>query len=294
MKEFKDKLYGATEQTGKIMVFNGINWSKAFETKQLGYSQYDNSYHLGIYGDFMYTGFRDFLFSPTSIRIFRTDGYVWSHVHYEKDYAQARFLNYNGGFYTMISTYLGPNRTRLYRKTDPDSRDIGTLVATYPKWLYGDPVVWHDKMFWGGTGIFSIDKNHGLTEEYTTGGTVGKSPNITGLHIFNNNLYATFSQGFRQSGISFLLKRDAQGEWDVVKYFPEPEAWTMETYNDHLYVGTRQEGGGGKVYKLDSSYHSEIIGTTVTAGFFSLREYKGKLFAGTYCLHHQVRSYMYL
>jgi len=291
MKKFKGELYGATEQTGRIVKFNGIAWSQAFQTNQLGYSKYDNSYHLGIYGDFMYTGFRDFLFRPTSIMIFRTNGQVWSRVHHEKDYAQARFLNFNGGFYTMISTYLGSNRTKLYRKTDPNSRNIGVLVATYPKWLYGDSVVWQGKMFWGGEGIFSVDKNHKLITEYLTGGHVGKEPTITAFQIFNNKLHATFMQGFRRSGVSKLMVRSSQG-WETVKYFPEPEAWCMEVYNDKLYLGTRKEGGGGKVYELDKNYKSKVVGTTKADGFFSLRKFQGKLFAGTYS-QQQVRSYMF-
>jgi len=292
MKEFKGKLYGATENQGKVVRFNGIAWSQAFDTEQKGHGRWVNSYHLGEYGNFMYVGFRNFYDSPTSIRIYRTDGNVWSHVHQEMDYAQARFLNFNGGFYTMISTYLGSNRTRLYRKTDPNSRDIGALVATYDKWLYGDSVVWHDKMFWGGEGIFSIiDKTHKLTVEYLTGGHVGKAPTITAFQIFNGKLHATFMQGFRQSGISMLLVKASNG-WETVKYFPEPEAWCQEVYKDKLYVGTRKEGGGGKVYEMDENYNSKVVGTTKADGFFSLRQFQGKLFAGTYS-QQQVRSYMF-
>jgi hypothetical protein len=51
-KEFSvnHMLYGATENKGKVVKFNGINWTVDFDTENKGHKKWCNSYHLGENG----------------------------------------------------------------------------------------------------------------------------------------------------------------------------------------------------------------------------------------------------
>jgi hypothetical protein len=168
MKEFSvnHMLYGATESRGKVVKFNGINWNVDFDTDSKGHGRWCNSYHLGEFGSFLYTGFRNFMDSPTSIRIYRTNGEIWSHVHQEPGAMQYRFIeDFYGKFITILSSY-NPVWSKVYKKTNPNSRDIGELVKTYNSiWLYGDPVVHEGKILIGGIGIYEIDRGFNLTKK---------------------------------------------------------------------------------------------------------------------------------
>jgi len=264
-----------------------------FDTDALGYGRWINSYHLGEFLPFLYTGFRNYFDTPTSIRIFRTEGTKWSFVHEEPNAQQARFVDdFLGGFITLLSSY-SEGWTKIYRKTDPNSRDIGQLVKTLPYWNYGDPIVKDGKIYTGGRGIYTLDSNFNLDQIYNVNsdGQAAKGLTITSLHVFKGAKHATLSHGFRsKTGHGRLLRQSSSGIWKVVATFPEPELWCQETYFDELYVGTRKEGGGGKVYRIGENYIFEPIGTTKADGFFSLRSDGNKLFAGTYSLD-QVRSY---
>jgi len=297
MKKFSHdgKLYGATEDSGKTVRFNGANWDVVFDTDSLGYGRWVNSYHLGEFGPFLYTGFRNYFDTPTSIKIFRTEGNVWSHVHEEPGAQQVRFIDdFFGGFITLFSSYSG-GWTKIYRKTDPNQRDIGTLVKTLPYWNYGDPIVVNGKIYTGGWGIYILDSNFNMQKVYdvNSDGAASKGATITSIHIYKGAKHATYIQGFRSTtGNGLLLREAGDGTWKVVIRFPEPEAWCQETYLGDFYAGTRKEGGGGKVYMIGDNYVTKVVGTTKADGFFSLRANEDKLYAGTYSLT-QVRSYMY-
>jgi len=201
---------------------------------------------------------------------------------------QARFVDdFHGAFLIILSNKDG-NWTKIYRKTDPNSRDIGKLVKTYNVWLYGDNLVHNGLLYIGRYGIYTIDAKFNLKKVYNT--VAPKA--ITSFELFNGVPHATLIQGFRAKSGQGLLLKETPSKWEIAKYFPEPEAWCQETMWDNLYVGTRKEGGGSKVYEMDKNYKSKVVGTTKADGFFSLRGYKGKLFAGTYSMS-KVRSYLY-
>jgi len=290
MLEFNGILFCATESSGKVFGFNGTYWVIVFDTNDLGFGNHCNSYHLGVYEGYLYVGFRDFLGDPTSIRVFRSstgNRYSWSCVHYEENYKQCRFLPFNAYFYTFIGSYSSPTHTKIYRKTSGAPADIGSYVTGCSASLYGDPVVFNGNLYIGGAGVYKMDTSHNITQVWPDG-----IRTVTSLCVHDGYLYAIDIVVFNAGSGNGYLVRSADGIWwSGVATLPEPEGWTLESYNGELYLGTRYTYGNGKVYRFNTTtFALTIVGTTITSGFFSLRAYGTKLYAGTYD-QSQVRSY---
>jgi hypothetical protein len=73
---------------------------------------------------------------------------------------------------------------------------------------------------------------------------------VTQIADWRGHLFAATSSGWKNdSGTSTLLMSADGSSWTKVCDFPELAAWSIEEFNDRLYIGTWQYQSGGRLYE---------------------------------------------
>ena len=76
---------------------------------------------------------------------------------------------------------------------------------------------------------------------------------ISYISSIGNTMVATTTVAWKgkQGGATLLQSCDNGATWETVHTFKETEAWGMEEFDGALFVATKQDGGGGKIYKVE-------------------------------------------
>lgn len=157
----------------------------------------------------------------------------------------------------MVGVRDEENLGVAYRTDNAASNSWPAAFTLDNRSLGSSPFVWNGKLYLG-TEQWPYDPD-GLAAIYVWDGArlqhvftppAGDDAQLfTGFQDFGGELYAISRTGWRTSGRAKLYKSVDGASWTLAHAFPEAEGWTLAVYGGALYAGTRDEGGGGKVYR---------------------------------------------
>jgi hypothetical protein len=235
MAPLGEVLYGATENTGQLFRFTGEGWESAFRAG----GDWNNSYAIIEYRGEVWTGFNEF---PRNRRTLIVHGPPWR-TDVLDGFHHLRFGVLDERLYAVGSD-VGAGAAMLRYDFDTGwtrvaslAADFGMKMATIGGALYfgtdGPAVVWR----FDGRRVSPVMRATG----------VDFLPQVVG---HRDAMYAVGAVGWRaRTGTARLFEVTDRAR--VVVEFGEPEGWCLASHRGALYVGTRREGGGGKVYRVE-------------------------------------------
>ncbi|GEM_PF-4041308 len=243
------KLYGTTENSGKVFRFNpAINgWELVYQAPSGGWN---NAYSIVEYKGSLFTGFNNFPDSTKTL-VVRYDGSNWTTRQID-GFNTPRFGVFNNDLY-MVGMESGRNRAQARKISDPS--DTSWPVAfTMPGIFTGHPYVFKGELYVGMENAprraGTLYRWNGTRAEAVFTPSDNQAAIVFELKEFQNALYLLSGVEWRASSGNAQLYKSPDGiNWTKVTQFAEPEGWALQTYNGDLYVGTRKNSGGGKVYK---------------------------------------------
>jgi hypothetical protein len=248
LAEFDGWLYANTEASGKIFrSADGERWELVF----------DGAPHVGcglaVFNGLLYATITNFDRAPGEIHR-SPDGTRWQRV-------------YSSGRKTRYIREIVAYRERLYAFfVDSRSQATGVLVSadglnwqrleTPARMIRGHV---HGGYLWlAATSKYS---KHDESSIWRFDGRRFKrvhretdKSHISNISSMGGALLATTVVEWkgRGGGASLLRSCDGGRSWRTAATFDETEAYGLQTFEGALYVGTKQEGGGGKVYRIDA------------------------------------------
>ncbi|MFH1375870.1 MAG: hypothetical protein ABIH35_04350, partial [Patescibacteria group bacterium] len=251
MLEYKGYLYVNTENNGRLFrTSDGTNFEQVHNSGTLGFG-------LEEYNNYLYS-------THTKIneeaKLYRSDiGTGWQEISWpEKAKKDVReLIEYKGILYGLGFNYDN-EYGGFYKSSDGTSwtwhnvqknvRFIKGHVWNNFLWISGSPYKNGDRKppasvyRWDGTNLVKVFENN--------------NHNIgTDIIDYNGYLYFVDMVNWRATSGKASLYRSPTGEsgtWQEICSFDEAEAMDMEVFDGSLYVATRQEGGHGKVYEVDT------------------------------------------
>jgi hypothetical protein len=246
------QLYGTTENTGRIFRFRPEldGWEIVFEAG----APWNNAYSIVEYQRHLFTGFNVFPDSNRTLVCRSGNGVDWA-TYELHEFNSVRFGVFGEALIAVGEDGRGgPNQGR--RITDPLAEDWPVIFGGGGNFSYR-PFVWRDRLYYGSEApggtppvrLFSWDgADHALV--FVTPDADGQrlGGELMGLGSW---LYWITGVEFRAASGTAKLYRSADGlAWEQAHVFDEPEGWCLGLFRQELYAGTRQEGGGGRVYRL--------------------------------------------
>jgi len=253
LREFDNYLYANTENQGQVWrTKDGNNWEKVLDVSP------DIGCGLAVFNGYIYATENTLDSAP--VEIYRSaNGTNW-----EKVYSSGSSKRYLKEIVTFQNKLYG-----FYVNLEDDS--TGMLVSSDGKsWsTQSAPMrfirsyVFNNKLWLAGTKKYS---SSGESAIYTYDGSSFKKvyadstkSHISYISSIGTTLVATTTVEWKgkQGGATLIQSCDGGVTWKTMHRFNETEAWGIEEFNGAIYVATKQDGGGGKLYKVTG-----LCGTT--------------------------------
>ena len=259
LREFDGYLYANTENQGQVWRTNdGNNWEKVLDVAP------DIGCGLAVFNGYIYA--TELTLDSAPAEIYRSaDGKNWERVYSSgsgKRYLKELvvFQNKLYGFYVDLEN----NATGMLVSSDGKSWTKQSAPARFIRsYVYGG------KLWLAGTKKYSSSSESAI---YTFDGASFKKiyadsskSHISYISSIGNTLVATTTVEWKgkQGGATFMQSCDGGVTWKTMHKFKETEAWGIEEYNGAIYVATKQDGGGGKVYKVTGLCGNSITPTPI-------------------------------
>ena len=281
-----NKLYANMERWTKsasIYRLDGDTWNSTGYGN--GYSESSKTMGLG-----MGVGADGYIYATTSPmdEVYEGKGYTWRSLDGTNwssfpdpgaGHITAYYYGFNGQTYAVTS--FGGGSSKLLRLSGTTWQTLYSNANLRLYYLIGfkgalymsgeEPSTYKAVMYrWDGTNCQRV------YESEAGPGTGGESSYFQQMAIVKDSsntewLYAGYSLGWRFSGTSAVFRSNDGTTWSCYQAFPnEAECWAVATgETDHtLYVGTKNQGGGGRIYRGVFSAEPDII-IDNTSGSFS-------------------------
>ncbi|OFZ21849.1 MAG: hypothetical protein A2202_00285 [Bdellovibrionales bacterium RIFOXYA1_FULL_36_14] len=247
LREFNGYLYANTENQGQIFrTQDGSNWEKVLDVKP------DIGCGLAIFNGRIYATELTLDSAPAEIHR-SSDGKSWEKVYssgstkrYMKEIVAFQDKLY--GFYVDLdgnkNGMMSSSDGVIWANASAPARFIRSYVKGNTMWLAATKKYSSS----GESAIWSFDGNN-FKKVYSD----SSKSHISYISSIGDTLVATTTVEWKgkQGGATLLQSCDGGSTWVTVHTFKETEAWGMEEFEGALYVATKQDGGGGKVYKVE-------------------------------------------
>jgi len=247
LREFNGYLYANTENQGQVWrTTDGNNWTKVLDEKPgIGCG-------LAVYNGYIYATENNLDSAP--VEIYRSaNGTSWEKVYSSgssKRYLKeiVAFQNKLYGFYVNLEDdstgMLVSSDGKDWAKQSAPARFIRSYVKGDTMWLAATKKYSSSNE----SAIWSFNGSN-FKKVYSD----PTKSHISYISSIGNTLVATTTVAWKgkQGGATLLQSCDGGSTWETVHTFEETEAWGMEEFEGALYVATKQDGGGGKIYKVE-------------------------------------------
>ena len=268
MTGFGGALYAATENLrgtgGRIYRLEGGSWKNVYQG-----SDFENCYSILGYSGYIYATCRDYDCSSNDaggacpsgngngqqwVTVIRsTDGSNWSTVKTFQDASTKGGFSVNNNALYFMRGNRDTDQTFIFKTTDPSSNTwLDSPIHTSNTPIGADKqFVWNNNIYSGSQGGIAMWNGSSISTVMTKPAGSADTSFFAGFASVGSTLYACETVGWRASSGNAALYKTTDGtNWTSVGTLSEPECWALVNYNNELYVGTRKEGGGGKVYKM--------------------------------------------
>ncbi|OFZ48734.1 MAG: hypothetical protein A2381_05285 [Bdellovibrionales bacterium RIFOXYB1_FULL_37_110] len=249
MMEFNGYLYANTENNGEIWRSNdGKNWQKVYTGGQ----------HVGcalaVHGEYIYATSAHY--ENPSGYIYRTkNGTSWEKVYDsdgEVEYIR-EIVSFNGKLYAFYVTEQG----NTYMLSSASGNKSSWQLTKTPARMFRTRVI-GNSLYIGtstdyspntGCGIWKFDgSNFRLLQ------SISGCSHVSNILKYKNAVVAITTKKWKGTGggATVMVSCGEDDDWEKIYTFKETESWGLKEYNNSLFVGTKQNGGGGKIYKFDS------------------------------------------
>ncbi|OFZ52190.1 MAG: hypothetical protein A2381_01880 [Bdellovibrionales bacterium RIFOXYB1_FULL_37_110] len=247
LREFNGYLYANTENQGQVFrTSDGNNWEKVLDVKP------DIGCGLAVFNGRIYATELTLDSAPAEIHR-SSDGKSWEKVYSSgstKRYMKeiVAFQNKLYGFYVD----LGGNQNGMMTSGDGTNWSSSSAPARFIRSYVKGDLMWlaATKKYSssGESAIWTFDGNS-FKKVYAD----ASKSHISYISSIGNTMVATTTVAWKgkQGGATLLQSCDNGATWETVHTFKETEAWGMEEFDGALFVATKQDGGGGKIYKVE-------------------------------------------
>ena len=246
LKSFNGSLIANTESDGLIYKStDGSNWQKVHDGGgPVGCA-------LAVHKDYIYAASANPNESNKPSYIYRSkDGSSWEKVYdggKKVEYIR-ELVSYGDNVYAFYVT--DQNNTFMLKSADGQKWDKSSTPArmfrgrVHKGLLYLTSAGAHSG---GASGIWKYDGSS-FTQVHAVPGKSHVS-NIIGA---GNDLIAITTKQWKGhgGGASILVSCGGDSNWTEKKVFNETESWGLAVKDGSVYVGTKEDGGGGKLYKF--------------------------------------------
>ena len=240
LEKFNGMLYANTEDSGKVFrTHDGYNWQLVFTGK------YTVGCGLAVFGNYLYAVNANFV-SPAG-HIYRTsNGTNWEKVYDSGSITRylREIVSYNNKLYAFYKTGV------LVSSDGTNWNSMSTPARMFRGHVFNNKLLLAGAREYSATNESSIWSFDGANfkQLYST----PTMSHIGNIHSQGNNLLAitTVNWKGREGGASLLESCDGGNNWRTIHIFNETEGWAIEEHQGNMFVGTKQDGGGGQVYKV--------------------------------------------
>lgn len=246
LTEFDGRLYANTEDSGKIFRSrDAARWEQVFNgSPGVGCG-------LATFRGHLYATSANFDRAPGEIHR-SADGTQWQRVY--SSGAKARYIReiivYRDRLYaffvdtaTQRSGMLISSDGSHWEKRETPARIIRGHVRGRYLWLAATSKYTQD----GASSIWRFDGRR-----FKQVHTEPDKSHISNIFSIGKILLATTVVEWKgsQGGATLIHSCDGGRSWRTSHTFAETEAYALQQFGGELYVGTKQHGGGGKVYRI--------------------------------------------
>ena len=245
LRQFNGSLIANTESDGLIYkTTDGNNWQKVHDGgAPVGCA-------LAVHKGYIYAASANPNENTKPSYIYRSkDGSSWEKVYdggKKVEYIR-ELVSYGDHVYAFYVT--DQNNTFMLKSTDGQTWDKSSTPArmfrgsVHKGLLYLTSAGAHSA---GASGIWKYDGS-----SFTKVHSVPGKSHVSNIIGAGNDLIAITTKQWKGQGggASLLVSCGGDSNWVEKKVFDETESWGLAVSGGYVYVGTKQHGGGGKIYK---------------------------------------------
>ena len=245
LRQFNGSLIANTESDGLIYKStDGTNWQKVHDGgAPVGCA-------LAVHKGYIYAASANPNDSKKPSYLYRSkDGSSWEKVYDgggKVEYIR-ELVSYGDHVYAFYVT--DQNNTFMLKSADGQKWDKSSTPArmfrgsVHKGLLYLTSASEHSS---GASGIWKYDGS-----SFTKVHSVQGKSHVSNIIGAGNDLIAITTKQWkgRGGGASLLASCGGDSNWVEKKVFDETESWGLAVSGGYVYVGTKQHGGGGKIYK---------------------------------------------
>ena len=244
-EEFKGMLYANTENRGKMYrTINGNHWEKVKDgPNELGCG-------LTKHNGYLYALNANYNKAPG--HIYRSsDGAHWTKVYdsgsslaYIREIITFKNTLYVFGSDKHFKTFILSSTNGVnWKKSPTPDRMLRGHIFENKLWLVSAGQASTGQ---GKGRIWTFDGNN-FNKIYES-----KHTYMGDIISINDKLVAVTSVKWKghQGGATLVVSCDKGKTWKTAHTFSETEAWALEKFENKIFVGTKQQGGHGQIYKV--------------------------------------------
>ena len=241
LQEFGGYLYANTEAKGKIFRSqDGNNWQQVYKAPQpIGCG-------LAVFGGHIYATNTNYPGKTPGLIYRSSNGTDWKQVYNSNN--REEYLKEIMAFKDKI--YAFHVKGAVVSSDGINWQAMNTPARMFKSHVAGNQAIITSGKKYSNTNesaIWSFDGNN-----FTKLFGIGAMSHVSGVYKQGNNILAITTVQFKgkQGGATLVASCDGGKTFKSIHTFKETEGWGVEEYKGNLFVGTKQDGGGGQVYKV--------------------------------------------